>query len=819
MAPMDRILIFDGQSETLLAILANHEQACPFWDAVHDEQLNRLNTFDFSIPADHESAAYVVEGNLAAYMDPDGDWQLFQIVRVEDVRSDTPGVSIRNVYCETAANELLDEIITDVRPNGVSAQFALMQALQGTRWQVGQVDNLGQNSTNFYYEPVLSAVQKILNTWGGQVKYRVTMQGNRIAGRFIDIRASRGQDRGRVFRYGKGLVQPRRVVDTSNVKTALYGRGKGQQSADNSDTRITFADVVWSKANGDPVDKPAGQEWVGDPDALAQWGRDGGTRHRFGIYENPDTTDPAQLLQQTWEALQQQKTPLFSYEAQVIDLERIPGYEDEAVRLGDTVRVIDETFNPPLDLWATVVEVKRNLMEPLKTEITLGNFLPLITDDGQRLRQIEASLHDNQGIWDSKLGPGDKIQTSWLDGVINVLNNELQSTGGYVYVTDQDGILVLDKPRDQNPTKALQLKGGVFAISDQKDANGNWVWRTFGDGTGFTASELKTGTLLASLVNILAGNYVRLDGNGLTVTDASNVQQVQLGQYAAGKYGLLVMNGEIYSTYISTRPPGVTKSFAELTTGGTLNIYDTNGLLGMSVGGGSGQGRLIWYLSGTMYADSEIDSGSTRDLLIRSLTSGSGIQLQAIPSGNKITIGSGGQNGVYITAGTTDMSGNAHVGGSLVVTGTFIANGGKNAAQETKNYGTRLLSVIEAPDVRYQDAGIGILTNGECRITLDPVFLECIEPHSETTPWYVHITTYADVGLYVAEIGADYFIVRERGGGTTTGAQFAWSLSAVRVGYAGVRLPPFESPIEPAPQVQTASATALATSTMSVAAS
>lgn len=768
--------IFDGKTETLVAILDNREQACPYWDAVHTEQINGVNTLEFTCPADHEVSEYVVEGNLVAIEDPEGDYQLFQIMRVEESRADGPPV--KTAFCEHAALELLDEIIEDKRPYGVSAQYALMVALEGTRWQVGQVDNLGQNSVNFYYESVLSAIQKILNTWGGEVRYRVTIEHNQITGRFIDILDRRGDDRGRMFRYGKDIVSARRTIDLSNVKTALYGRGKGEETEEGYGRRITFADVEWKVANGDPVDKPLGQEWIGDPEALARWGRENGTRHRFGVFEDPDIEDPAELLRRTWEELQRLKEPLISYEAQVVDLEQLPGYEHEIVRLGDTVRVIDETFRPALELEARVIELRRHLTEPDRTEVVLGNFLPLITDDAERLRRLEARLHDRQGIWDDKLKRGDKIPTSWLDGVIDVLNNELHSTGGYVYITDQDGILILDKPRDQNPTKALQLKGGVFAIADSKNPDGTWRWRTFGDGTGFTASEIKTGTLFANLVNILAGNYVRLDGNGLTVTDPNNTERVKLGEYSPGRYGLRVVGGEIYSTTIRTSEPGsnnyvyIGSGFQPLTIvqngrtaleiftlggGGAIHIRDTNdnerrGIIA-TYNDVRGKGLGIFGVT---------DTGVSSNLLLE---------------GNPVHI-----TGPYIGLGVTEKT-NVDIYGSLYVSGS------KNAVQETDSYGRRLLYARESPESRYVDEGFGVLENGECRIQLDPIFLECIEPDSAQTPWFIHVMPYADVDLFVAEIGADYFVVREKGGGTTSGARFAWSLSAVRREYAGVRMP------------------------------
>src|SRR5690606_12654477 len=103
--------------------------------------------------------------------------------------------------------------------------------------------------------------------------------------------------------------------------------------------RISFADVEWKVENGDPVDKPLGQEWVGDPEALAVWGFQGGTVHRFDFVIFEDVEDPEELLRLTWEELQRRKAPQVNYRVKIIDLEhtraalrggasRILGYGD-----------------------------------------------------------------------------------------------------------------------------------------------------------------------------------------------------------------------------------------------------------------------------------------------------------------------------------------------------------------------------------------------------------------------------------------------------------------------------------------------------------
>ena len=498
------LYIFGGQDEKLLAILSNdNPKSCPYFEAPHTEKLNGENTFDFSVPFSHEDSVYVVEENLVAFKNLDNNYQLFIIRQVEETHDEQ---KLKVAYCEAAAVELIDEIVTDLRPANVSAGFALTQVLTGTRWQMGTVDDLGLNSSNFYYINVLSSVFKIAAVWGGEVVFRVTISGQSITARYVDIIAQRGNTTGKRFEYSKDISTIKRKVDSANLKTALYGRGKGEQTEDGFGRRLTFADVVWSTGNGDPADKPAGQEWIGDDYAKDQFGRlaaEFTRRHRFGIFEDSEETDAAVLLQKTWDELQNQKEPLVQYDLSVIDLEKVSGLAHEAVRLGDVVAILDTEFFPPLTVNARVIELTRYLDEPERAEVKLGNFFKDIKDEIARVYDLEALLNWRKGIWDS-VDPTGPIATSRLDGIIDALQNQVRAGTGSVTITDSEGILIVDD--EANPTKAMRLLGGILAIANSKDGvTGDWNWRTFGTGDGFTADLINVGTLTADRIAIGAG--------------------------------------------------------------------------------------------------------------------------------------------------------------------------------------------------------------------------------------------------------------------------------------------------------------------------
>ncbi|MGE7903576.1 phage tail protein [Peribacillus sp. NPDC094092] len=136
--------------------------------------------------------------------------------------------------------------------------------------------------------------------------------------------------------------------------------------------------------------------------------KDGTLRHRKGIFESSEQEDAAALLQEKWEALQEQKHPIENYEMDVFLPQDVTGYEHEKVRLGDTTFAIDRSFSKPIEVEERVISFEYDVSDPENSgAVELGNFIDLYSDDA-RLDQMESKLNDNTGIWNNS---GNKLIT------------------------------------------------------------------------------------------------------------------------------------------------------------------------------------------------------------------------------------------------------------------------------------------------------------------------------------------------------------------------------------------------------------------------
>jgi hypothetical protein len=262
----------------------------------------------------------------------------------------------------------------------------------------------------------------------------VTIDGSKITGRYIDILSRRGADTGKRFEYRKDLTEIERTIDMSSVKTAIRAYGKPTEDENGDQGKpITFKEIEWSKAKGDPIDKPKGQDWLGDEQARALWGRGDyeGKRHRFGILEESDEDNPVRLLEQTYEYLQTVCTPLVHYSGKVVDLFRLSNFEHERIQLGDTAAVLDEDIYPVIQEKTRVIELKRDLLDPSNDEVVLGEFLPLFSNPNQEMERVLAKVKENSHVWDRA---GRPIQPNSYPDIVPEVPANVTATGLYAAV-------------------------------------------------------------------------------------------------------------------------------------------------------------------------------------------------------------------------------------------------------------------------------------------------------------------------------------------------------------------------------------------------
>lgn len=237
-------------------------------------------------------------------------------------------------------------IIKDKRLQSVTADQALNVALEGTGYQLGEREGLTKvNKTNFYYISPREALVKIIEAFNCEFRVRYEFVENKIINRYIDLYHRQGSYSGVQFEYGNNALEVTMEEDSDNVVTALIGRGKGEESTDSEGNatggygrRIEFTDIVWTKASGKPIDKPAGQNYIVLNDDIENKGlyQNGELKHRWGVFVDEEIEDKEVLLQATYQELLRLNNPIRKYKASILDLR-------DDIWLGDRVAIVKDS--------------------------------------------------------------------------------------------------------------------------------------------------------------------------------------------------------------------------------------------------------------------------------------------------------------------------------------------------------------------------------------------------------------------------------------------------------------------------------------------
>lgn len=530
---MREIYIFDQQGDELLTVLSednglisapvhdtlNTVSDAPFvftveanavytqkYDSSHN--LTQVASSFIGIYEDNEAttsenvspARFVKERNRVVLRDRVGDFREFVIEEIDDI-DDIDGPETTATCIPAWLYELRKKIVEDRRFTDRTAQFALDAALANTRYTGVVSVDLGTASTNFYHLEVSECIWEIMNVWGGDFKDTVTLnEQGRISARTIHVVQRRGADNGARFEIDHNIESIERTIISDPV-TAMYGWGASLETEGGGHTRyIDFADVEWKVSNGDPVDKPLGQKWVGDPDALQAYGleKDGGLIHLYGQMSNQNYDNPEDLLRATWEYLQIAKNPEVNYKLSADEF-------DKPVELGDTAVGIDRNFARPIEIQTRVIGIEYDILNPDEpAEIEMGQFLSLNEPLGNEIDDIRKELDDTRGKVDAPISK-DKYPDIKPAQPVNIF-----AIGGYeviqIYWDYTDELFVEfyeiygSKVADFVPdTQHLLWRGKVSAFSHAVNTNETWYYYVRAVNYHGTASDFSVRAQAATM--------------------------------------------------------------------------------------------------------------------------------------------------------------------------------------------------------------------------------------------------------------------------------------------------------------------------------
>jgi phage minor structural protein len=437
------------------------------------EVINGEYILSFILPPTDPKRAYLQEENFVLV-----EGQLFRM-RTFDDNTDNSGKLTSNVQAEHVWYDSNDcKHIPNFEMIGATPRAILETAFSGTRFVIGVVDaSLANTDIELSKTNPAAIVNKLIENIGGEIE-----RNNWTIG----LRARVGNDNGVQFRCGKNLSVVKKTTDSRGLITRLYPYGMDDLEITSVNGGIAY------------LDSPL----INNYDYIHQSPRD---------YRDID--DPAELKTKALTEFSTSEKdgidkPKVTLQIDIVELKMLIGHSFETFVLGDTIRTFVEDLN--IDITARIMEYDYYPYEPKKSNVVLANF----KDNAGRLI-VNLSATRNQV--NNMTTPAGKVKAAWLENIIAQLQTEIQEGMTKKVVSHDYGDIWVDNI--ENPTKAMAIVNGIFAIANSKKANGDWDWRTFGNGEGFTADLINAGKIHAENIEtseLVVGQNITF---GLTATD------------------------------------------------------------------------------------------------------------------------------------------------------------------------------------------------------------------------------------------------------------------------------------------------------------
>ncbi|MHC5291081.1 hypothetical protein CHCC14819_0445 [Bacillus licheniformis] len=548
------LFILDSKQNTIGVASNSNPHSLPYMDDVHTENLEGVNTYEFSVPSDHsDSKLFEVEGHVII-RNLDGEHLLFTIKNITNGTAD--GKRVKNIMCEeTAVSELLSDVQRPATFNSATLESVVKSILANTvDWKLGEVPFTESKDFEFTeYITVLEALRTVVTEFDKEVYFTVRLSGTKIVEKLVNIVDQRGSETGVRFDYTYDLKGVSRVEDSSKIVTALVGVGKG----DSNSVRVNLSGVD-AFVDGDFY-KEAGADWIGSESALQRWGKNG--HHRFGVYVDEEADTAEELKRRTLKELAKRIEPDVTYSSSVATLERLTGYDAKKLRLGDTIVINDKSFEPFIVINGRVKELKRSYTRTDSDEVELGNYKAITLSPNMMIRDLQNVITRNQEMWKSTAAVREQIAD------IDNRTSDVQIIQTVVYSPDFESIMS-DKANvedisdmatgemltqyEENTIKyidgRLDGEGGINeainAVSSQLEKTANQINARFSSSGGVNLIKNSIGYAGLELWELKAGSITTLQnqeleqlgfGSGFKSVPGRNAYMEQVVNITPGK--------------------------------------------------------------------------------------------------------------------------------------------------------------------------------------------------------------------------------------------------------------------------------------------
>jgi phage minor structural protein len=299
----------------------------------------------------------------------------FEIMRIEEDKDS------KTIYAEDAGLDLLGE---QVPPYSADKSYPITHYIAeftiDSGWEIG-INEISETTTRkLEWEGTDTATKRLrqlVRRFDAEIAYDFEFVHGKIHRKLIHICKKIGEDKKVRLEVGNEVSNVKRTISIENLATTIVATG-----ADG----ITLAGVEYNEGN---IRSSKNSIYLIDYDAVARWKRAGYAPGGGGIvkrYESEAKT-PQALMTESVIKLKQWNHPEVTYD---VSISLLP----EEINIGDTVVVVDNSFEPSLVVEGRISSIKKSLATKESGEIKITNIESKDDTISEKVRRLSTLVQE-----------------------------------------------------------------------------------------------------------------------------------------------------------------------------------------------------------------------------------------------------------------------------------------------------------------------------------------------------------------------------------------------------------------------------------------
>lgn len=496
----DKLIVYNYLHLPLAVLNDNTEDRARNIDL--NPKINGVSKLTFDLPLHSEKWYYVTQDNLVIYKE-----QMY-VIQIPNLNKTTTGGMV-SVECQHIGGNLegkLNVAFGKTELVGKTIREMMTVVLDGSGWTIGDVDVPDSTKRGLIVneQSVMANVKKASELFDCAYIFDATLDYKKI-----HFKQS-ATENFMVIREGVNMRSLNVTIDKSSIITRLLVSGANDPITNRPITvygatmKDELGNILYESDGTTPkiYDKTYIEDFSYYLDVGYEQSYIDSHPEYFlkeSILNMSDYVDKTDLLFDSMKTLRASAKPKIEVSFDMADKIDNDNLFLHTPELNEMVYVYSKEINDKLNIKTTVgyngnmfqmkvSEIKINSEKPDSCTVTARNYSQY---DG-----LIQTLISNADTLNKLIQTDGTVPTNRLQGFIDILATKLNSVQSH-WFTDESGNLIFE---DDIGTSAMKLGGGIFGIANSKLPDGSWNWRTFGNGEGFTADMMNTGTLNADLV-------------------------------------------------------------------------------------------------------------------------------------------------------------------------------------------------------------------------------------------------------------------------------------------------------------------------------